>query len=157
MPVVRIINGISELDSLVGSEIGVGEWFEIAQDQVTAFADATHDHQWIHVDPRRAADGPYGATVAHGYLTLSLLPFLAHKIYKVSGLRMTVNYGLNKVRFPSPVRVGSRVRDRLTLVSLTPTSQGGQAVFRHHVEIDGEARPGCVAETVSLLIGQEGG
>nr|WP_221244234.1 MaoC family dehydratase [Cryobacterium roopkundense] len=140
------------MSALVGEELGVSDWHTVTQDQVQAFADSTGDQQWIHVDPIAAAAGPFGRTVAHGYLTLSMIPFLTKQVYRVNGLRMVVNYGLNRVRFPNPVPVGSRVRDRLTLVSVTPAERGHQAVIRHQIELDGPGRPACVAETVSLLV-----
>ncbi|WP_104126686.1 MaoC family dehydratase [Cryobacterium sp. Y57] len=149
---MREIQGLTELAALVGEELGVSEWHTVTQDQVKAFADSTGDQQWIHVDPVAAAAGPFGRTVAHGYLTLSMIPYLTKQVYRVNGLLMVVNYGLNKVRFPSAVPVGSRVRDRLTLVSVTASERGHQAVVRHHIEIDGADRPACVAETVSLLV-----
>ncbi|SDK02367.1 Acyl dehydratase [Cryobacterium psychrotolerans] len=149
---MREIHGLTQLTALVGEELGVSEWHTVTQDQVQAFADATGDQQWIHVDPVAAAAGPFGLTVAHGYLTLSMIPFLAKQVYQVAGLRMVVNYGLNKVRFPNPVPVGSRVRDRLTLLSVTGSERGHQAVIRHRIEIDAPGRPACVAETVSLLV-----
>lgn len=149
---MREIQGLAQLSALVGEELGVSDWHTVTQDQVQAFADSTGDQQWIHVDPVAAAAGPFGRTVAHGYLTLSLIPFLTKQVYRVNGLRMVVNYGLNRVRFPSPVPVGSRVRDRLTLLSVTASERGHQAVIRHHIELEGPGRPACVAETVSLLV-----
>jgi acyl dehydratase len=150
---VRELNGLAELVPLIGSELGVSGWHSVQQDRIQHFADATGDQQWIHVDPERAAGGPFGRPVAHGYLTLSMIPFLAQEVYRVNGLKMIVNYGLNKVRFPSPVPVGSRVRSRLTLVSVTPAAQGSQVVIRHEIQLEGGARPACVAETVSLMVG----
>lgn len=146
------IEGLAKLSAFVGEELGVSEWHTVTQDQVQAFADSTGDQQWIHVDPVAAAAGPFGRTVVHGYLTLSMIPFLTKQVYRVNGLQMVVNYGLNKVRFPNPVPVGSRVRDRVTLVSVTASDRGHQAVIRHQIELDGSGRPACVAETVSLLV-----
>ena len=119
---VRTFHGIDELREAVGEELGHSEWHEITQDQVNLFADATEDHQWIHVDPERAAGGPFGGPVAHGYLTLSLIPMLAGEVYRLNGIKMGINYGSNKVRFPTPVRVGARVRGVITLQSLEPSS-----------------------------------
>lgn len=150
---VREIDGLQALKALVGRELGVSAWHTVDQDQIQLFADATQDQQWIHSDPARAAAGPFGGTVAHGYLLLSMLPFLARQAYRVAGLTMTVNYGLNRVRFPSPVPVGSRIRDRISLVSVTDGKPGAQVVCRHEIEVEGGARPACVAETVSLLVG----
>ncbi len=145
--------GFESLDDLrkaVGTEVGVSDWLEIDQARIDLFADATDDHQWIHVDPEAAAKGPFGTTVAHGYLTLSLLPKLSESIVRVSGVRMGVNYGLNKVRFPAPVPVGSRVRARYELLSVEDVDKGGiQTVFKVTVERDGGEKPVCVAETVS--------
>ncbi|OLT38542.1 dehydratase [Saccharomonospora sp. CUA-673] len=145
----------ADLDSFVavaGQHLGRSQWHTITQDQVDLFADATLDHQWIHIDPERAAAGPFGAPIAHGFLTLSLIPRLGKDIYRVDGLRMGINYGLNKVRFPQPVTVGSRVRGSAELTEVTPVSQGMQAIVRWTVEIDGEDKPACVAETVSILV-----
>ena len=115
-------------------------------------SDATGDQQWIHVDPVRAAQGPYGRTIAHGYLTLSLLPLLSGEAYQVDGLKMTINYGLDRVRFPAPVPVGSRVRNRPVLVSLTPSAAGTKALVRHTLELEGSERPACVAEQIRLMV-----
>lgn len=145
--------GFDSLDDLrkaVGTEVGVSDWLEIDQARINMFADATEDHQWIHVDPQAAALGPFGTTVAHGYLTLSLLPRLSESIVRVSGVRMGINYGLNKVRFPAPVPVGSRVRAHYELQSIEDVDNGGvQTVFKVTVEREGGDKPVCVAETVS--------
>ncbi|TYB48217.1 MaoC family dehydratase [Actinomadura chibensis] len=148
----RHFGSIDEFRACAGEEIGVGDWFEIDQDRIDAFAEITEDRQWIHVDPARAASGPYGATIAHGYLTLSLIPVLGRGIYTVGGVRMSVNYGLDKVRFPRAVTVGSRIRSRATLVSADDADSGVRAVVRHTIEIEGQDRPACVAETVRLLV-----
>jgi acyl dehydratase len=143
------------LADLVGQELGVSDWFPVEQDRIDAFADATDDRQWLHIDPERAASGPYGATIAHGYLTLSLLPALAASAYRIGGVRARVNYGLERVRFPAVVRPGSRVRSRATLQSVEPTGDGLRIVVRHVVEVDGSDRPACVADTVTLLLMEE--
>jgi acyl dehydratase len=148
---VRTFDGIEALAAAEGEHLGYSEWVEIDQERVDTFADATGDHQWIHVDPRRAADGPFGGTVAHGYLTLSLVPRFVADVMQIDGLTMRLNYGLNKVRFPAPVKVGSRVRGGVTVVSVTP-GEGAQLVLRTLVEIDGEDKPACVAETVTVLV-----
>jgi acyl dehydratase len=141
---------LEELRKAVGTEVGVSDWLQIDQPRINLFADATDDHQWIHVDPQAAAQGPFGTTVAHGYLTLALLPKLSEGVVRVKGVRMGVNYGLNKVRFPAPVPVGSRVRARYELVSVEDVDNGGvQTVFRVTVEREGGDKPVCVAETVS--------
>ncbi|MGW2666418.1 MaoC family dehydratase [Nocardia tengchongensis] len=149
---MQVFEGLPELEKAVGTHLGYSDWHTVTQQQIDKFADATGDHQWIHVDPERAAAGPFGATVAHGFLTLSLLPMLAAAVYTVTGLSMGINYGANKVRFPAPVPVNSRVRAGVELVSLTPASTGFQLVTRVTVEIDGAAKPACVVEHVALLV-----
>jgi acyl dehydratase len=149
---MRVFANLDELAAAKGEHLGHGEWHEITQAEIDLFADATGDHQWIHVDLEKAAAGPFGAPVAHGYLTLSLIPLLVRDIYTVQGLSMGVNYGLNKVRFPSPVVVGSRVRAGAELTEITDVAQGKQAVVKVTVEIEGNPKPACVAETVVLLV-----
>ncbi|MFD7656393.1 MaoC family dehydratase [Actinosynnema sp. NPDC059797] len=149
---MRTFESLDEFAAAAGEHLGFGAWHEITQEEVNLFADATGDHQWIHIDLEKAAAGPFGAPVAHGYLTLSLIPLLVRDVYTVRGLKMAVNYGLNKVRFPSPVPVGSRVRAGVELVEVAETGQGRQSVARVTVEIDGGPKPACVAETVTLLI-----
>lgn len=146
------LNGIAELAPYIGRELGASDWLTITQERIDLFADSSGDHQWIHVDPVRAAEGPYGATIAHGFLTLSLLPLLSGEVFTVGGLRMTVNYGLERVRFPAPVPVDSRVRNRVELVSLTPARAGVQALIRHTIELEGSERPACVADQIRLLV-----
>jgi len=146
--------GFASLDDLraaVGTEVGHGRWLEVSQERIDKFADATSDHQWIHVDPERAASGPFGGTVAHGYLTLSLVPALTAGITAVDGALMGVNYGLNKVRFPAPLPAGSRVRASVELLSVDDVPGGVQLVSRVTVEREGGEKPVCVAETVSRL------
>jgi acyl dehydratase len=150
---VRTFTDIAQLAAAVGEDLGTSEWLEIGQERVSQFADATEDHQWIHVDEERAAHGPFGGTIAHGYLTLSLIPALSQSIFSVETDGPRLNYGLNKVRFPSPVKVGSRVRAHAALAELTDVAAGKQLVVRYTIEIEGEAKPACVAETVVLLIG----
>jgi acyl dehydratase len=142
--------GIEGVQALVGRHLGHSEWVEITQERVNQFADATGDHQWIHVDPERAArESPFGGPIAHGYLTLSLLPMLMPQILEVTGFRMGVNYGSEKVRFPSPVPVGSRVRAGATLDSVTPIDGGIHMVVTASVEVEGGSKPACVATTVT--------
>lgn len=148
----RVFGGVEALRAAVGERLGASEWLAVDQKRIDLFAEATGDDQWIHVNPERAADGPFGSTIAHGYLTLSLLPLLCRDIWKVEGVRMGINYGLNKVRFPSPVRVGSRVRAVTELVSVQDVAQGAQAIYRHTVEIEGQERPALVAETITLIV-----
>jgi acyl dehydratase len=144
------VDGVEGVRALVGQHLGSSEWMTITQEQVDLFAEATGDAQWIHVDPERAkAESPFGGPVAHGYLTLSLLPMLVPQIIDITGFRMGVNYGLEKVRFPSPVPVGSRVRADATLDSATPIDGGVQMVVTVTVEVDGGTKPAMVATTVS--------
>ena len=148
---MRIFNGIEELQSAVGTHLGYSDWHTITQEQVDLFAEATGDHQWIHVDPVRAAESPFGTTIAHGYLTLSLIPALSQEVYRVEGLRLGVNYGSETVRFPSPVPVGSRVRAGFELLSLVEGAGGYKATAKVVVEREGGDKPACVATTVSVL------
>ena len=143
---MRVFNGVDELREAKGSQIGASEWMTIGQDRINGFADATDDHQWIHVDLDRAKDGPFGTTIAHGFLTLSLLPVLISQVYRVDGVKMGVNYGLNKVRFTSPVPVGSRVRGNVELVEVADVDGGVQITTKITVEIEGSERPAVVAE-----------
>ncbi len=124
----------------------------ITQEQVNLFADATGDHQWIHVDPEKAAAGPFGRTIAHGYLTLSLVPLFVGEVYTLEGVRMAVNYGCNKVRFPTPVPVGSKVRGTVTLDSVTPSPMGFTVAATVVVEVEGSDKPACVAETLAVVV-----
>jgi acyl dehydratase len=138
-----------ELAGAVGKYLGYTDWLEITQQRIDTFADATGDHQWIHVDPERAKAGPFGATIAHGYLTLSLVGMFLPQIVEVRGIRMGINYGTDKVRFPAPVRVGSRVRAGGELVKVEDVKDGVQATVRVTVEIEGAERPACVVDTIS--------
>lgn len=151
---VREINGIAELEKLVGQEVGKSDWVTIDQDRIQLFADATDDHQWIHLDEEKAKAGPFGGTIAHGFLTLSLLPMLSQRTVDVTGMKMKINYGLNKVRFPQPVPSGARVRDTITLDSVERKDAGVMVIMTHVIEIDGEQRPACIAESVSLMVEQ---
>jgi acyl dehydratase len=138
------------LAGAVGQKLGESGWLEITQERVNLFADATDDHQWIHVDPERARQGPFGAPIAHGYLTLSLVSRFLPEIVTVKGISMGVNYGVDRVRFPSPVRVGARVRGSGELLEAEPQKDGSlQAKIRVTVEIEGQVKPACVAETLS--------
>lgn len=140
----------ADLQHLVGTEIGVSDWLEITQERVDAFADATDDHQWIHVDREKAAAGPFGGTIAHGFLTLSLTVTLGAQVQlDVGSPRMAINYGLEKVRFPAPVPVGSRIRARVTLVSASDVEGGIQVNRQVTIEVEGGEKPAMVAETVS--------
>jgi len=141
---------LKDVGSLVGQEVGVSDWLEITQDRVNAFADATGDHQWIHVDVARATR-EIGGPIAHGYLTLSLIPFLSQGLLPVTGVSRGINYGSDKVRFTNMVRVGKRIRLRQKLLAVEPKSGGVQLKSLCTIEIDGDERPACVAETISLL------
>ena len=150
---VRTFTDIDQLAAAVGTDLGTSDWFEIDQDRVNLFADATDDHQWIHIDEERATQGPFGGTIAHGYMTVSLIPALTKSIFSIETDGPRLNYGLNKVRFPNPVKVGSRVRAQATLAELADVPAGKQLVVRYTIEIEGEEKPACVAETVVLLLG----
>ncbi|WP_433663094.1 MaoC family dehydratase [Nocardia sp. CA-128927] len=139
---------MASLRDAAGADLGVSGWIEISQDRITAFAEATEDRQWIHVDPQRAAEGPYGTTIAHGYLTLSLLPAIMREVFDISDASARINYGLNKVRFPSPVPAGSRIRGRATIVSVDEVSGGLQVVIATVVECEGSDKPACIAESL---------
>jgi len=141
----RTINGIDELKALVGEELGTSDWLEITQDRVNTFADATGDHQWIHVDPERAKDGPFGGTIAHGYLTMSLGPVLLPQVVTVTGFSMALNYGLDKLRFPSPVPVGSKLRLSAKLLAVDDVAGGVQTTYELTFQVEGSEKPACVA------------
>ncbi|MFE4536211.1 MaoC family dehydratase [Streptomyces scopuliridis] len=145
----RIFTSAEELRAGVGEQLGHSEWLEIDQKRIDLFAEATGDHQWIHVDPERAAAGPFGTTIAHGYLTLSLLPAFVPQILLVENVKMGINYGTNKVRFPSPVPVGSRLRASAVLTDVTEAGGGVQITTLVTVEREGGEKPACVAESVS--------
>jgi acyl dehydratase len=140
----------SELKSAIGKQLGHSDWLEITQERIDRFAEATGDHQWIHVDPERAKQGPFGTTIAHGYLTQSLVNYFLPQIVEVRGISMGVNYGADRLRFPAPVPVGSRVRGSAELIKAEDTKDGAvQATTRVTVEIEGSDRPGCVIDTIS--------
>jgi acyl dehydratase len=143
---MRVFDGIDDLRASVGTQIGVSEWYTVEQGQIDMFADATDDHQWIHIDAEKAKDGPFGTTIAHGFLTLSLLPALVKGVYRVDGVKMGINYGLNKVRFTSPLPVGSKVRGNVELLDVADVTGGVQLTTKITVEIEGSERPALVAE-----------
>jgi acyl dehydratase len=145
----KVFESPGALLSAVGQVLGPTEWLEIDQQRIDLFAEATGDHQWIHVDPERARSGPFGATIAHGYLTLSLANLFLPQLMEVQNVSMGVNYGCEKVRFPAPVPVGSRVRGRGEFVSAEEVKGGVQVVVRVTVEIEGQERPACVVDTIS--------
>ena len=145
---LKTYQNLAELKALVGSTVGTSDWLTIDQARIDQFAAVTGDDQWIHVDPVRAAAGMFGTTVAHGFLTLSMLPFFGRSSYKVGGVRMTVNYGLNRVRFPAPVPVNSRLRAHYKLIAFEPIEGGVQVVNEVTIEREGHSKPVCVAESV---------
>ena len=143
------VNGIDELKKLAGSDLGTSEWIEVTQERINTFADATGDHQWIHVDPEKAAQGPFGAPIAHGYLTLSLFIPLFTELLDVQGVTTKVNYGLNKVRFPSPVKAGSRIRLVGKLAEVEEVPGGVQITVDGTIEIEGGTKPAAVLQSLS--------
>jgi acyl dehydratase len=147
----RTINGLEELKSLVGQHLGYSDYIEITQERVNAFADATGDHQWIHVDVEKAKAGPFGGPIAHGYLTLSLGPMLSPQVYRIEGFKMGVNYGADKIRFPSPVPVGSKLRLGVKLLDVEEVPGGIQTKLEFAFEVEGASKPSCVAEVLFRL------
>ncbi len=148
----KSFTGVDEVVNAVGTTLGESEWLEITQEQVNQFAEATGDHQWIHVDVERAAKGPYGGTIAHGYLTLSLIARFGDELFSVSGVTAKLNYGVNKVRFPTPVPVGARVRAGASIANTAETPAGVQVSLNWVIELENSTKPVCVAETVVLLV-----
>ncbi|KUI07177.1 dehydratase [Mycobacterium lehmannii] len=145
-------DGIAAFEEHVGEHLGYSGWRQVTQREIDLFAEATGDHQWIHVDAEKAANGPYGKTIAHGYLTLSLVPILVQQIYKVTGLSMQVNYGVDKLRFPAPVPVDSRIRAGAALIKVDRTNNGARATVRVTVEVEGSDRPACVVDTIAAMV-----
>jgi acyl dehydratase len=148
MAAMRTITGLDELKQATGEELGVSDWHPVSQADIDAFADATGDHQWIHVDPERAKETPFGGTIAHGYYTLSLAPKLSDEAFKLDGFAMGINYGLNKVRFPSPVPVDSKIRMHAKLAELEEIPGGAQMIMELTFEREGGDKPVCVAQSV---------
>ncbi len=149
---MRTFATFDEIAAAHGEELGVSDWLLIDQERIDQFAEATGDHQWIHVDAERAAEGPFGTTIAHGFLTLSMLPVLGSQVFSLETPGPRLNYGVNKVRFPNPVRVDSRIRLRVTMGEVTDVPAGRQLTLRHTIEIEGQDKPACVAESVVLLL-----
>ncbi len=147
----KVINGAAELKSLIGEHLGYSPYMDITQERVNQFAEATGDYQWIHVDVERAKAGPFGAPIAHGYLTLSLGPVLYPQVVRVDGFSMGVNYGANKVRFPSPVPVGSRLRLGVKLLEVKDVAGGAEITLEFTFEVEGATKPSCVAEIIFRL------
>jgi acyl dehydratase len=151
--VVKKFSGLDEFGAAQGSQLGPTDWLEVTQERVNLFADATDDHPWIHVDPERAASGPFGGAIAHGLLTLSLLPHFTHQLYTVDNVAMAINYGYNKVRFITPVRVGSKIRERAEIAKVDQLEGAVQATVTITVEIEGSDKPAAVAESIVRFIG----
>lgn len=149
---MRVISSAEELMAAGGTELGTGAWYQITQPLITGFANLTDDMQWIHDDPQRAAAGPFGATIAHGFLTLSLIPRLSRETFRIDGARMSINYGLDRVRFPRPVLVNSYVRTRATLSTVVARDAGLQATIDYVVELRDADGPACVARSVRLVV-----
>lgn len=149
---MRVFTTFEEVAEAAGTELGSSEWVTIDQRRVNQFADATGDHQWIHVDLERAKEGPFGGTIAHGYLTLSLVPWLGSQVFTLRTPGAKLNYGVNKVRFPNPLLVGKRIRLHVKMGDVVDIPAGKQLTVQHTIEIEGEDKPACVAETVVLLL-----
>jgi acyl dehydratase len=150
---VKTFSGLDELVAAQGSQLGPTDWLEVTQDRVNLFADATDDRQWIHVDPERAAKGPFGGTIAHGLLTLSLLPQFMKQLYTVENITMAINYGYNKVRFITPVRVGAKIRARAEISKVAQLDGAVQVTITTTVEIEGSDKPAATAESIARFIG----
>jgi acyl dehydratase len=149
---MRVFTTLEEVAAAAGQELGSSDWVTIDQRRVNQFADATGDHQWIHVDVERARSGPFGGTIAHGYLTLSLIPWLGSQVFTLQTPGAKLNYGVNKARFPNPLMVGKRIRSHVQISEVTDLPSGLQLIVKHTIEIEDEAKPACVAETVVLLL-----
>ena len=149
---MKVFHGVAELEQAVGSHLGYSEWHTVTQSQIEAFASATGDHQWIHVDVAKAAAGPFGATIAHGYLTLSLVPQLTSQVYRIEDVRMGINYGADRLRFPLPVPVDSRIRAGVELGEVSPIKLGHQVSTRVTIEVDGADKPACVVDVLTVVV-----
>jgi acyl dehydratase len=150
---VKVFDGLDEFVAATGSQLGPTGWLSVEQDRVNKFADATDDHQWIHVDPEQAANGPFGGTIAHGLLTLSLLPHFMHELYTVNNVAMAINYGFNKVRFITPVRVGAKVRARSEIAKVQKLDGAVQATLVTTIEVEGSEKPAAVIESIIRYVG----
>lgn len=150
---MKVYDGLAAFAQAEGDILGTSEWMVVEQERIDRFAEATGDHQWIHVDPERAKDGPFGATIAHGFLTLSLLPPLLNSLYRVDNVTMAVNYGLDKVRFMAPVRVDSKIRATAKVLTVTPLEGAVQAVFETTFEIEGSEKPAAVVQSIVRYFG----
>ncbi|MDR3661816.1 MAG: MaoC family dehydratase [Mycobacterium sp.] len=150
---MKVFENLTEFETAAGTELGPTQWIEVDQQRVNGFADATEDHQWIHVDPERAASGPFGGTIAHGLLTLSLLPRLMHELYRVDNVAMAINYGFNKVRFITPVPVGAKVRATSRVAQVDKLDAAVQATLVTTIEVEGAAKPAAVIESIVRYVG----
>jgi acyl dehydratase len=150
---MKVFNGVDELAAAAGSQLGPTDWLPVEQERVNQFADATDDHQWIHVDPERAAGGPFGGTIAHGLLTLSLLPHFMHELYRVDNVAMAINYGFNKVRFITPVRVGAKLRARSEIATVQQLDGAVQATIVTTIEVEEAQKPAAVIESIVRYVG----
>ncbi|RJP75036.1 MAG: MaoC family dehydratase [Candidatus Abyssobacteria bacterium SURF_17] len=149
-----VIKGIEGLKAMKGKEVGVSDWHTVTQEEINTFAKATHDHQWIHIDPERCKrESPWGQTIAHGYYTISLAPYLLGQMLSVEGVQMGINYGINKLRFPTPLKVGRKVRARAELMEVEDIANGVQATLKMTFEAEGEEKPSCVAEVIYRYYG----
>lgn len=152
MAEVKVFNGVDDLKANVGQTYGPTDWFEVTQDRVNTFADATEDHQWIHVDVEKAKAGPFGSPIAHGFLTLSLIPMFGPQLTRVENVKMGVNYGCDKVRFPHPVPVGSKLRASAKLTDVTDIAMGTRATWEWTIEAEGIDKPVCVAAMLTVVV-----
>ncbi|CCW13703.1 MaoC family dehydratase [Rhodococcus aetherivorans] len=149
---MRVFNGLDEVAAAEGADLGTTDWIEINQDRIDKFAEATGDYQWIHVDPERAEKGPFGGTIAHGLLTLSLLPVLQQQLYRVDGIKMAVNYGLDRVRFATPVPADSKVRANVRITRVERLDSALHAHFQTTIEVDGASKPACIVESITRYV-----
>ena len=149
---MRVFTTLDEVQAAANTDLGTTDWIEITQERVDQFADATGDHPWIHVDVERAKEGPFGGTIAHGYLTLSLLPLFSAGVFSLETPGAKLNYGVNKVRFPSPVPVGAKIRAHVSFGDVTDLTSGKQLIQKYVIEVDGQEKPACIAESVVLLL-----
>jgi acyl dehydratase len=147
---MRTFNGLDEVEGAIGEPLGYSDWHVVTQGEIQLFADATHDQYWIHTDPVKAADGPFGSTIAHGFLTLSHVPVFIQEVYRIEGLQLMLNYGLNKVRFPAPTPVDARIRGAVEVAAVERSAKGAQVVSKVTIEVEGSDRPVCVAEMVIM-------
>ncbi|MDH6282642.1 MaoC family dehydratase [Prescottella agglutinans] len=149
---MKVFTGLDELSAAEGVDLGTSGWVDVDQKKIDLFADATGDRQWIHVDPVRAQKGPFGGTIAHGFLTLSMMPVLQQQLYRIDGITMAINYGLNKVRFVTPVPVGARIRAHVRIGAVTPLEGAVQIELHTTIEVEGADKPACVAESIARFV-----